>query len=489
MNQASYLHEQDQAIMNDKRLRLDINFTDNFKNSESVYNIFHGNLPDKIQGVCIDSRVIEPGDLFFAIKGDSGVDGHDFVQDALNKGACAAVVAKKNQNIDSKLQLLVDDTLISLQKFASAWRKAWGKMVIAITGSNGKTSTKYLCFQVLKTKFKITPPRNSWNNALGVPLSLLSIQEQDDVHVLELGMNHPGEIYPLCSIAQPDIVGITNIGRAHIGFFESIEGIAQEKKEVLRWLNENKSQSGTAIINLDDSRLSSVLHSKEYQFKCKSFSIDQTLADVHTVKQGERQVIQYGKNGQLDNTINLLGQHNLSNVLFALCVGDALNLDINTIKKVLPDLYLPALRQETIALADNIVLLADCYNANLDSTLIAIKTLSSMPQKNKLLVIGDMAENGDFSKENHLLLAKAIEKENNIDTVVCFGSETKVIVDFLQNNSSKQCFHFSEKDLLLKKIKQEIKANMAVLFKGSRSNALETVVEALQKSPEYRRVG
>lgn len=482
--------EYDQTIMNDKRLRLDINFSTIFKDSKVVHDIFARGLPSSMLGVCVDSRVIEKGDLFFAIKGDSGIDGHDFAKDALNKGACAIVVSKPLHTIDPNQQMVVKDTLLSLQALANAWRNTWGKSVVAITGSNGKTSTKYLCFQILKTKFKITPPRNSWNNALGVPLSLLSIHNDDDVHVLELGMNHPGEIYPLSAIAQPDIVGITNIGRAHVGFFESIEGIAQEKKEILRWLNENKSQSGTAIINLDDSRLAPVIQFKDYQFKTKSFSTEQKdFADVYIAHQTKGQVIQYGQRGQVENTVALLGKHNLSNILFALCVADVLNIDIKAIKKILPYLYLPALRQETIVLTKDVVLLVDCYNANLDSSLVALKTLSAMPQKNKVLVIGDMAENGDFSKENHLLLADAIEKEKSIKTVLCFGSETKVISEFFKNKSSQQCFYFSEKEPLLHQIKQSIKTDTVILFKGSRSNALETVVTDLQKSPEYRRVG
>ncbi|MCI5071411.1 UDP-N-acetylmuramoyl-tripeptide--D-alanyl-D-alanine ligase [bacterium] len=489
MSKQSYLHDHEQAIMNDKRLRVTVDFSDDFKSSEPVKRIFARALPGSMRGVCIDSRVIESGDVFFAIKGESGVDGHDFAQDALNKGACAIVVSKKDESIDPELQLEVDDTLVALQKFATAWRKAWGQTVVAITGSNGKTSTKYLCFQILKAKFKITPPRNSWNNALGVPLSLLSIQKNDDLHVLELGMNHPGEIYPLTAIAQPDIAGITNIGRAHIGFFENIEGIAQEKKQILRWLNENKSQTGTAIINLDDSRLAPVVESKNYGFKKKSFSLEHREADVYVLDENQEQMINYGNKGQFKNTIRLLGKHNLSNVLFALCVADVLNIDADSVKDSLPSLYLPALRQETIVLANDIVLLLDCYNANLDSTLIAIKTLSSMSQKNKVLVLGDMAENGVFSRENHLLVAKAIAKESAINTILCFGDETKIIAEFFNENESKRCFHFNEKEPLLNKIKQEIQKDMVILFKGSRSNALETVVAELQKSPKFRKVG
>lgn len=438
-----------------------------------------------IKGVSIDSRAIDPQNLFIAIKGEK-FDGHDFIKQALDKGASCAVISEErlsNREIpyisstSGKRAVLVKDTRTALQNIARWYRDKFNVKVVAITGTNGKTTTKEMIAEVLSKKYKVLRSEKSFNNQIGVPLTLLKITPETEVLVLELGMNQPGEIEILTRMANPDLGLITNIGPAHLEFMGSLEKIAQAKFELL----DNMDKGGKIVLNADDPWLSK--RAKTEKRKVFTFGLEREADFVaKNIIQNGNGFFSFSVNNSFPITLKLLGKHNVYNALAAFAVGSVLKVGNDKIKGSLEEYFPFELRME-LTEVDGIKILNDSYNANPTSMAMVLETLKGMNTSgNKVAVLGDMLELGEKSLEFHQKIGNKV-KECEIDYLFTFGELSSGIAQGAKDKGfeKKNIFSFQDKKSLLEKILEILKLGDVVLFKGSRKMGLEEIVEGLKK--------
>jgi UDP-N-acetylmuramoyl-tripeptide--D-alanyl-D-alanine ligase len=347
----------------------------------------------------IDSRTIGPGQLFFAVKGER-LDGHDFVASALEKGAIAAVVRKDQlHRYASHAQLLVvEDTLVALQTLATAVRKLWGKPLVGVTGSAGKTTTKEAISHVLATRFRVLKSEGNFNNHFGLPLMLLKLEPEHDVAVIEMGMSHAGEIRALAKIAQPEIGVVTNVAPVHLEFFDSIAGIARAKYELVESLPAN----GTAVLNADDEYVSQfgrgfrgkvVLYGTQPASTVRAENIQPKGAG------GSEFDVVIG-NSRARVQLPLVGSHNVLNALAAVAVGIERGLKLTEAADALATLAPPDKRGQVVQLG-NITVINDCYNSNPKALDAMVDALAAMPARRRIVVAGEMLELGTAGEDLH----------------------------------------------------------------------------------------
>jgi UDP-N-acetylmuramoyl-tripeptide--D-alanyl-D-alanine ligase len=351
------------------------------------------------QGYSIDSRTIQPGELFFAVKGER-LDGHDYVQQALQRGAVSAVVRKDQLacfTVKSCL-LAVDDTLLALQTLATAVRRLWGKPAIAITGSVGKTTTKDAVAHLLSAKYRVHSSKGNFNNHFGLPLGLLRLEPEHEVAVIEMGMSHAGEIAALARIALPDEGIVTAVAPVHLENFDSLAGIARAKYELIQAL----PAGGTAILNADDEYVSQF--GRDYRGKVVLFGL-KPAADVRGERiellgpQGVRfALLANGKRVEVRSP--LLGEHNVYNVLAAAAAALEHQMTLEEIAGALPSLTAADKRGQVVQV-DNITVINDCYNSSPKALLAAVDTLSAVPGKRRIVVAGEMLELGPTGEQLH----------------------------------------------------------------------------------------
>ena len=350
-------------------------------------------------GYSIDSRTIRPGELFFAVKGDR-FDGHDFVAQALEKRAIAAVVAQEKfpeTEVGMSL-IIVEDTLLSLQILATSVRRLWGKPLIAVTGSAGKTTTKEAIAHVLASKFKIYKSTGNFNNHFGLPLMLLKIEPEHDVAVVELGMSHGGEITALAKIAQPDVGVVTNVAPVHLEFFNSIADIARAKYELIQSL----PSTGTAVLNADDEYVSQF--GRDFQGKVVTYGIAPTAAVRAEYLQSRGQqgsefdVVAAGR--RANATLPLVGSHNVHNALAAVAVALEQGIPLPQAVSALTTLA-PADKRGEVLRFGNITVINDCYNSNPKALSAMVDALATMPAKRRIVVAGEMLELGPLGEQMH----------------------------------------------------------------------------------------
>src|ERR1039458_7425307 len=329
------------------------------------------------QGYSIDSRTVQPGELFFAVKGER-LDDHDFVAQALSRGAIAAVVEKEQLARYSNPAglLAVDDTLVALQTLATAVRKIWGKTAIGVTGSMGKTTTKEAMAHLLAIKYRVHRTKGNFNNHFGLPLGLLTLEPEYDLAVVEMGMSHAGEIAALARIALPNQAVVTNVAPVHLEYFDSIAGIARAKYELIEAL----PHSGTAFLNADDEYVCQF--GRDFKGKVVLFGLD-TSAAVCTASIRAENIEVLGSEGtRFDLVIHgvrqpvvspLLGKHNISNVLAAAAVALEHGITPSEIAQALPALQ-PADKRGQVVQLGNITVLYDCYNSSPKALLAAVDT-------------------------------------------------------------------------------------------------------------------
>ena len=351
------------------------------------------------QGYSIDSRTLRAGELFFAVQGER-LDGHDFVESALQGGAVAAVVRKDKlaRYAGSARLLAVDDTLTALQTLATAVRKLWGKTAIGITGSMGKTTTKDALAHLLSIKYRVHSTKGNLNNHFGLPLGLLALEPEHDLAVVEMGMSHAGEITALARIALPNQAVVTNVAPVHLEFFDSIAGIARAKYELI----ESLPGSGTAFLNADDEYVSQF--GRDFKGKVVLFGL-KSIADVRA-----ENIEMIGTEGARFDLISdgvrqpvhtpLLGQHNVYNVLAAAAVAMQHGIAPSQIAEALLSLV-PADKRGQVVQVGNITVLYDCYNSSPRALMAAIDTLASMPANRRIVVAGEMLELGLTGEQLH----------------------------------------------------------------------------------------
>src|SRR5713226_1315257 len=360
-------------------------------------------------GYSIDSRTIRPGELFFAVKGEK-MDGHDFVQQALEKGAVAAVVSReKLSRIGQRTRasaatqpspplIVVEDPLVAFQTLATAVRRLWARPLIAVTGSAGKTTTKDAIAHVLSTRFRVHKSEGNFNNHFGLPLMLLKLEPEHDVAVVELGMSHLGEINALAQIAQPETGVVTNVAPVHLEFFNSVAEIARAKYELI----ESLPAGGTAVLNSDDEYVSQF--GRDFHGKVVMYGL-RTSADVRAENIEPR-----GTEGATFDVVvggcreravlSLVGMHNIYNALAAVTVGLERGLSPSEAVGRLVSLAASDKRGQVVQLG-NITVINDCYNSNPKALEAMVDALAAMPAKRRIVVAGEMLELGHAGEDMH----------------------------------------------------------------------------------------
>lgn len=451
--------------------KIKITLTDLFNlPTASIYN------PDgykSAQHVTIDSREVKPNSIFIAIKGEK-FNGHDFVDEALAKGANAVIIneaeLKKYENCDGTI-VTVENTIQALGDLANAWRKKLSAKVIGITGSNGKTTTKEILSVLLSEKFKVQATVRNNNNHIGVPLTIFSCDEKQQVLIAETGTNHFGEISYSSKILQPDYALITNIGASHLEYLKNLQGV---KKEKIALFDETAKNKGLVFINTDDTRLRSLVS----KYKNISFGFNND-ADVRAAisgftNDGKTILRIQNKKTSLMCVSPLLGEHSAKNLTAAIVIALKFGL---TKKEILNgiDKIRPVKQRLNVKHYKNVLLVDDTYNANpqsMKAAFEAVKMISLYPKK--IAVLGDMFELGTESKKEHELLTASIKK-NKIDEVYLLGKQMKNLAEKLKADKIA-CKHFSSREKLGSFLDNYSLQNLVVLVKGSRGMKMEEFV-------------
>jgi UDP-N-acetylmuramoyl-tripeptide--D-alanyl-D-alanine ligase len=428
---------------------------------------------DPAEGYSIDSRTISPGQLFFAVKGER-FDGHDFVERALEKGAVGAVVRKDQRGRYSKQSrlLAVEDTLVALQSLATAVRKLWGKALIGVTGSAGKTTTKDAIAHVLNSRFRVLKSEGNFNNHFGLPLMLLKLEPEYDVAVIEMGMSHAGEIRALAKIAQPEIGVVTNVAPVHLEFFDSIAGIARAKYELI----ESLPASGTAILNSDDEYVSQF--GRDFKGKVVMYG---TRASADVRAENMRSQGPAGTDfdvvvGSIRERVSLplVGEHNVLNALAATAVGLERGLKPSEVIQALRTLTASDKRGQVLQLG-NITVINDCYNSNPKALKAMVDTLAGMPGDRRVVVAGEMLELGPASEEMHRNAGFHMAGKK-IDVLLGVRGMANAAVEGAKQRGMRAEFVASAEEAG-EWLRRETRSGDVVLLKASRGVKLEKALE------------
>lgn len=427
-----------------------------------------GALSGTATGYSIDSRTLQPGDLFFAIRGER-FDGHEFVAAALEKGAVAAVVSDPTQSHSTLL--VVEDTAVALQRLASNVRRHWGKRVIGITGSAGKTTTKDAVAAVLGAKFKVLRSQGNLNNHYGLPLQLLRLEPEHDVAVIEMGMSHAGEIAALCRLAAPEWGVVTNVGNAHAeNFADGIAGIAHAKYELVAGL----PRTGTAFLNCDDPYVGQF--GRDFEGTTVYFGRG-PCADPRAVKveplgaEGMRAEI-WTRHGNGELRLRLLGEHNVTNALAAFAVGLEAGIPLADCCAALAGLEAGDKRGQVMQVRGATVI-NDCYNSNPAALKAMIAVLKGMPAERRILVAGEMLELGPEAAALHAACGKAAE---GLDLVVGVRGHAREIVEAAREAGVEAMFVETPEEAGAW-LREHLRPGDAALLKASRGVRLEKALE------------
>ena len=431
------------------------------------------------QGYSIDSRTIQPGELFFAVKGER-MDGHDFVQPALERGAVAAIVRKDQlARYAVKTQLMaVDDTLTALQTLAAAVRRLWGKPLIAVTGSTGKTTTKEALAHLLSMRFRVMKSEGNFNNHFGLPLMLLKLEPGHDVAVIELGMSHPGEIAALAKIAQPEIGVVTNVAPVHLEFFKSVAEIARAKYELI----ESLPAGGTAVLNTDDEYVSQF--GRDFHGKVVTYGLRAT-ADVRAENiepQGpEGSAFDVVVGGCREKAVlPLVGTHNIYNALAAVAAGLERGLSPSEAVGRLASLA-PGDKRGQVVQVGNITVINDCYNSNPKALEAMVDALAAMPGRRRIVVAGEMLELGPAGEEMHRRSGQHMA-EKKIDLLLGVRGLAQQMVEGARQAGMRAEFVATPEDAG-EWLARETREGDVALLKASRGVKLEQALETwLQQS-------
>ncbi len=424
------------------------------------------------QGASTDTRTLQAGQAFVALTGDSH-DGHDYVAQAIAKGARAAVLSRPLQAAIA--QEIVPDTLVWLQQEAARRRAAWGRAVVAVTGSAGKTTTKDAIASALEPRFRVGKTQGNFNNHIGVPLSILNMPEASGVAVLEIGMNHAGEIRDLCEIARPDIAVVTNAGTAHIQNFDSIEGVAAAKRELIEALKPD----GVAVLNHDDVRVRAF--AGVHGGRVVTFGIE----DGAMLRATDVEYTEFGSRFRVDGQPVACPLPALGGVmacLAALAVARVMDVPFMDARQGLETLTPPKMRFERLN-ARGAVIWNDSYNSNPEAAKMMIDLLARTPARRRIAMLGEMLELGRWSEELHREVGE-YAAVRGIDVVAGIQGQASALVNAAAKCAARQpsVFYFdSARDagLWLREFAQE---GDAILFKGSRGTRVELALAAFMET-------
>lgn len=433
-----------------------------------------------------DTRTIKEGDTYIGIKGES-FDGNTFWEEAFNKGAETVIIdkreideeKKKKYEAQSKSIIMVDDTILALGKMASLKRDLYGDKikVIGVTGSVGKTSTKDIIANVMSQKFKTLKTEGNNNNNIGLPLTILRLQDEE-VAVIEMGMNHLGEISYLSRIAKPDIAVITNVGTSHIGNLGSRENILKAKLEILDGMKNKR-----LIINNDNDLLHKWQEENSDKIEIHTFGINnesEAKANNVQLNANDSEFICKYKNEEINIEVPVGGEHFVLNALCGLSFGKFFGLSNDEIKNGISSFKLTAKRMEIIKLKNGATIINDSYNASYESMKASIKSLKNMNGNRKIAVLGDMFELGSFSEKLHRDVGIEILK-NNIDKLYLIGENAKYIAEeaISKGYDKNNVMYYNDKEILIEDLKNNLQTGDVVLIKASNGMKLFEVAEAL----------
>ncbi|MGZ4859790.1 MAG: UDP-N-acetylmuramoyl-tripeptide--D-alanyl-D-alanine ligase [Candidatus Angelobacter sp.] len=428
-------------------------------------------------GYSIDSRTLNPGDLFIAIAGQH-FDGHDYVQAALEKGAVGAIVEAGKQVAGDPLRLLqVEDTLKALQLLGAAARRLWGKPLLAVTGSAGKTTTKEILAHILATRFRVMKSSGNLNNHIGLPLQLLKLEAEHDLGVVEMGMNHAGEIRALGALAHHDLAVVTTVAPVHLEFFGSLAEIARAKYEIIETL----PSGGVAVLNADDEYVCQF--GRDFKGKVVTFGI-RRAADVsaQNVKlngaEGSTFDLVVGSVGE-PVTFPLVGEHNIYNALAAAAAAMERGVSPSQAAVALSSIAPPDKRGQVLHL-NGATVINDCYNSNPRALEAMIDTLASMKAERRILVVGEMLELGPTAEALHRECGKhAAEKK--IDVVIGVRGMARAVAEAACGSGTQAQF-VETPEQAGEWLARNLRPGDAVLLKASRGVKLERALDMLQES-------
>lgn len=432
--------------------------------------------------VSTDSRTTKPDSVFFAIRGER-FDGHRFVGAAFDAGAVIAVVDRNvgPEILRDKPVLVVNDTTAALGQLANRHRRKFSIPVLAIAGSNGKTTTKDMVAGVLSEKYSVLKTAGNHNNQIGVPQTLFGLGKKHDMAIIEVGTNHPGELANLCRIVEPTHGLITNVGPEHLEFFGDIEGVAREEGSLFASL----SSTGTAFVNADDpwvakkarhlrKRVMYGFGRRGVHVMGKFLALDEKACGSFSVKPRSKK--------EFHVRLSVPGKHLVANALAASAVGVAFKIPPKNIQRSLGRFSATSNRME-LHRAGGVMIIDDTYNANPGSMRAALDTLRSMESRGKrIAVLGDMLELGERSEQEHRAIAESVDA--SADCLLTLGSHAKAIYD---SSSLKSKFHYDQKNVLSEYLTELLSPGDIVLVKGSRGMVMEDVVTFLRERLKHKR--
>lgn len=438
---------------------------------------------DKIlTGVSTDTRTISIDELFIPLKGNN-FDGHYFIEEAYKKGAILSFTEDKSLIQDNQVAILVEDSMKALANFAQYYRSLFKIPVIAITGSVGKTSTKEMIASMLSTEYKVHKTSGNYNNEIGVPLTILKLEEKHEVAVIEMGMNHYGELHRLSKIVRPNMVVFTNIGVSHIEYFGSKEGILKAKEEILDFIDKD----GLIILNGDDEYLKTIIG--RYPNRIFTYGINVNnmciLKEYVSKEQNGQKAIIKTYNNIYEIDVKYIGKHILLNSMPGILISELLNISKHNIIKGITNYKSEKMRLNIYKLNNNITLIDDSYNASVDSMKSAIETLVSV-SNNKgrtIAILGSMFEMGEYAEEGHKKVGEIV-LNNKISKLICIGSEAKQIASGAITNGMNESdiYYYDNKEDFIPDIDSLIREDDTIIIKASRGMHLEKVVEQIRKS-------
>ena len=431
--------------------------------------LISGNMEYECENFSKDTRIINKGDIYIGIKGEN-FDGSLFWKEALDNGAEGVIIENieitdnEKNTYKNKIIIIVENVLEALYKIAEAKRNLYNIPVIAVTGSVGKTSTKDIVANVVSQKYKTLKTIGNNNNNIGLPFTLLRLKDEEAA-VLEMGMNHFGEISLLSKIAKPDICVITNIGTSHIGNLGSRENILKAKLEILEG-----AKNPTIVLNNDNDLLHNWYLENNQEYNIKTFGIrNQSDYNAENIELFSSQSSYTCKLNEENININVPvgGEHFILNSLCATAVGSTLGIEAEEIKNGIESFELTNKRMDITELENGIKIINDAYNASYESMKASLKVLSEYKENRKIAVLGDMFELGDFSKELHEKVGEEVIK-NNIDILICTGENARFIVKKAKERmNSKDIYYVDTKDKIEDLIKEKAENGDVILFKAS----------------------
>lgn len=448
--------------------------------------LIYGNEEEICQTFSRNTNEINENDIYIGFKGEK-FDGSKFYEEALNKGAKGCILNKnldmEIKRIENKFVIQVEDTIEAVGKIAQLKREKYQIPVIAITGSVGKTSTKDIIYSVISQKYNTLKTQGNMNNHIGLPMTILKLQNHEAI-VVEMGMNHIGEIKYLSNIAKPDIAVITNIGTAHIGNLGSRENILKAKLEILEALNEK----GYLIINNDNDLLNK-WNKENKTYKVITYGIkNKSQYNIENIEYTEKgstynlidRTLDKNKDNNEKIKVPTGGEAFIYNSLAAISVGKTLGLTMQEIKTGIENFELSKMRLDVQKTQYGYTIINDCYNANYDSMKSAIEYLINIEGKRKIAVLGDMLELGQFSKKLHEKVGEEVAK-NKINILITVGNESKNIAEIARQNGVEHVYTFDKNEEAIEKLKKILAKDDIVLIKASNSMNFKQMVEELTK--------